>query len=434
MNVTNSLLQRRTALLEKARQILDNNTTLTVEQKTEIMGLRKAASELANAADDQWARQAEVGTLDVDPSTLIPITDENGFGFRRNRMEAAGAKAKAPTIWRAADGAEIRVLDPHHRVSDLVSPEVRDRQQGLNLGKFLRGALTGRWEHAEAERRAMQGQLNTAGGILVPEILAANFIDLARDRSVAFRLGAKTIPMQSDSVIIARAAADPTYSMTQENVAITESTPSFDGINLVAKKLASLVVVSSEIIEDAPNASQVLESMLVNAFAAELDRQILWGSGSEELLGIYGTPGILSQTSTGTPASWAKWVAAWAALLAEGCTPNGFILAPRDAGTLESLLAAVGGMYLTPPASIAALQREIAPSTPLTGLPGSNESASLMGDWSTLIVGVRRDLRIEISRDRYFAEDSIGVKTTWRGDSALEHPTWMCRITGITAT
>lgn len=412
--------------LERARTILDENPgTLTQAVRERIEKERNLARALGEEAEAAEAKEAARGRR----CPPIPIDYEAQWGGGGEAGAGTG-----PEVWRDSTGRSVRVLGKQHRVADTVSDHWRREHGELSIGRLVRGWLTGKWEGGGAELRALKENINSSGGILVPDALSARLIDAARDRSVMIGMGVRTIAMESDHCTIARVATDPTYSMKAEGVALDESDPVFDGVTLTAKKLGTIVRVSRELLEDAANAEAMLEGVLVRSFAAELDRQGLWGSGSAEILGVYNYSGIGSQTNVGTPAGYAKWIGAWSTILANGGQPNAYTVSPRDAGTLEGLLSAVNGVYLAPPANIGAMRRVITPSTPITGLPGSNESASLMAQWDTIAWGIRRDVRLEASTDRYFDTDEVGFKLTWRGDLVIEQPTWVQRITGITAS
>jgi hypothetical protein len=55
----------------------------------------------------------------------------------------------------------------------------------------------------------MGSSINTFGGLLVPDELASEIIDLVRAQTVLFRAGTRTVPMISDNVTMARLIADP---------------------------------------------------------------------------------------------------------------------------------------------------------------------------------------------------------------------------------
>jgi HK97 family phage major capsid protein len=89
----------------------------------------------------------------------------------------------------------------------------------FSLGKYVRGIITGEWRGAE--RRAMSEGSGGAGQYLVPSPLAAGIIDKARNASVLFRAGARTIPMDNQTLSMARLATDPTAGWHSEAGTIT---------------------------------------------------------------------------------------------------------------------------------------------------------------------------------------------------------------------
>jgi hypothetical protein len=96
-----------------------------------------------------------------------------------------------------------------------------------------------------------QGEgVDSAGGFLVPEELMANIIVL-REQFGVFRQECQIVPMGSDTLNWPRRTGGLTASFTGENQSATESTASWDNINLTAKKLAVLSRMSTEIEQDA---------------------------------------------------------------------------------------------------------------------------------------------------------------------------------------
>lgn len=78
--------------------------------------------------------------------------------------------------------------------------EARD----VSFGRLVRGMVTGEWEDAELERRALGEGTGAAGGFLTPEPLAAAIIDRIRLQSRVLEAGAQTVRMESDSLSIPR--------------------------------------------------------------------------------------------------------------------------------------------------------------------------------------------------------------------------------------
>ena len=61
----------------------------------------------------------------------------------------------------------------------------------LDLGKYIRGAVTGNWNGAAEERSAFS---TTATGVIIPQILSAQIIDRARELSLFTSANVPVIP------------------------------------------------------------------------------------------------------------------------------------------------------------------------------------------------------------------------------------------------
>jgi HK97 family phage major capsid protein len=131
-------------------------------------------------------------------------------------------------------GEPIKVLTGEQRMSDLIDTH---GYEPLSIGKFIRGLATSDWKGAAAEHRAMGEGSGGAGQFLVPSPLAANIIDKMRNASVMSQAGALTVPMDSQTLSIARVATDPTAAWHSEAGTITASDMVFEKITFTAQAL-----------------------------------------------------------------------------------------------------------------------------------------------------------------------------------------------------
>src|SRR4051794_21225602 len=80
----------------------------------------------------------------------------------------------------------------------------------------------------EIERRALSEGTDSAGGCLTPEILSGRLIDRVRNAGRVFQAGATVVPLDSDTVNIARLVSGVTPSWKTEGSAVTVSDMVFD--------------------------------------------------------------------------------------------------------------------------------------------------------------------------------------------------------------
>ncbi len=146
---------------------------------------------------------------------------------------------------------------------------------------MLRGIVTGNWRDADLERKAAGEGSSGAGGVFIPELVSARVIDLARNVARVFQAGAQTIPMENATLRVPRLTQDATlggwYNEAQD---ILSADDVFDGVTFTARKLAVILAINNELLEDAPNASATLEMSIAKAAVLALDYAALKGSGT----------------------------------------------------------------------------------------------------------------------------------------------------------
>jgi len=291
--------------------------------------------------------------------------------------------------------------------------------EGLGLGALMRIKVTE--ARNELERRAQNEGTDSAGGFTVPDIVFANFIDKLRAQLVCVRLGAQTVPLQSDKSTIARTADDPVATWRAENAAVNVDDATFEGVILVPRSLAVLVKVSRELLEDSVNIDQMLEASLRGAMAVEVDRVCLVGSGTPpEPKGIFFTSGINSLGAApfqdyddlidGMAECW------------EDNSPitSGIVLSPGNLALLAKLKESTTDAPLRKP--------DILQNVPILMTTSMDQFSAIIGDFSKLIIGIRTSLRIEILRELYAENLQYAFLAHLRMDVAVEHPESFCRL------
>lgn len=361
---------------------------------------------------------------------------------------AQPAKNNNLTGWtNPQTGESIRVLKPEDKMSDLVPS-----QEPLSIGKCLRGAITGRWEGAEAERKAMTEGTLGSGGYLLPSPLSAQIIDKVRNQAVMVRAGAVTIPMDSATLAMARVTGDPTVAWHSENASITASEPTFDRVTFSANTLASLATMSVELFEDVANIDALVTNIIGKVLALELDRACLRGTGVAPIpKGIlnqtnvvtdtttFGAAGSVINSSSPTGAVGWDWLSKQiSALWGVNENPNAAIYSARTAGELD-LLRATTGQVLPPPGSVANIQRLFTNAIPNNLTVGTNSDCSecYVGNFQEALIGMRRDVVVEISRvanvgaTSLFSTLGVGIRAYLRADFQVARPGAFRVVTGI---
>jgi HK97 family phage major capsid protein len=118
--------------------------------------------------------------------------------------------------------------------------------------------------------------------------------------------------------------------------------------------------------------------------------------------------------------------------------PNAYIIAPRTEGALDKLKDTTN-QPLRPPPSVEDLRRLVSAQVPvnLTQGTASNASDAYVGQYDELLIGVRRRLVIEASKEASDATDSafrqlqVHIRAYLRADVGVAQPSHFVAIVGI---
>jgi HK97 family phage major capsid protein/HK97 family phage prohead protease len=328
---------------------------------------------------------------------------------------------------------EERILTPADSYRAFIEREGRadTAYARLGFGAFLRAALLG--PRTDLERRALAEGTDGAGGITVPDITLARFIDKLRAATVVFRAGAMTVPLTSDKTTIAKLTGDPTVAWRSENAEITAADPTFTGVQFTPRSLAALVRVSRELVEDSLNVEQMLERAFAESMAVELDRVALIGSGTPpEPRGISNTSNVNSVAGGGAQTNYDKLIDALYECWVDNVpVTSAIVMHPRTFQTYAKLKESTTDAPLARPPVLEGIPFLQTTGLSITEAPGT-ASRIIAGDFSRLMIGVRSSLRIEILRERYGEFLQYGFLAHLRADVAVEHPEAFTMVTGIT--
>jgi HK97 family phage major capsid protein len=288
--------------------------------------------------------------------------------------------------------------------------------------------------------KALNEGINEQGGALVPPEFDNMLIRLL-ERFGVFRQYARINQMAGDIKMIPRRTAGITASWVSEGASITDTTPTYDNVQLVAKKLACRVIMSSEITEDsAISIADQLAFEIGTAFALAEDQAAFLGDGSPTFGGITGMTQKLKGLS-GTIANIAGLFVATGNLFSEFVLTdfnNTVALLPQYAdsaqtawychrsfyfGTMQKLELAAGGVTAREVAT-----GDRAPRPLFLGYPvnftqvmprsdANSQIAAILGDISMgAVMGDRRQRTLFTDPFSLSANDQISVRGTERVD------------------
>jgi HK97 family phage major capsid protein len=194
-----------------------------------------------------------------------------------------------------------------------------------------------------------------------------------------------------------------------------------------------LVKVSRELLEDSLNIEQELPRIMAAAMAVEMDRAVLFGSGSgSEPQGLFNDSSIQEVAHDAQLTNYSPLISARTKVKTANAMPGAYIMHPRDEGTLADLKDNDNQPLRMPPAlSDLPMLTTTSVPTDLGNSSPPDESVILHGDWQYCLIGMRSDVRIEVLRERYMDTHQFGFLAHMRMDTARVHSDAFCKITGI---
>ena len=278
------------------------------------------------------------------------------------------------------------------------------------------------------------------GGYLVPQILANEIIFL-RDKFGVMRQNARVMGMSSDNLNVPKNSASTTAYWPAENTNITASQITFTNVQVLAKKLAILTQVSSELQEDSlADIGAALAEDMAYVMAYNEDLATFLGDGTSTYGGITGVVNQIAAVNGGANAGWiytgADVTGDWNDVtLADLRKLTAAI--PEYADTADAKFYMNRAFYQQVVCNLLDaltgngffdLTAAPGPNPTLFGYPvvytqvlskdptpAADTALCLFGNLKTgSIMGSRRDLRIQVSDQAGFISDSIYYRATER--------------------
>jgi HK97 family phage major capsid protein len=406
--------RHRRAVTAFAKNLHNSGDKLTRDQSA-AFDAALALVELFDAeleARDPKSARAEPGASSdfVDPATGRPLPVAYGT---RGTMRAQLAPHMESTA-----GAECSALD------------------------FLRG-VAGVGRTTETIRNAMSVGTDSAGGFSLPSHLQMGILDAMVPVSSLLTAGAGVVMLAEGSKSYRYAAVNaiPTASWRNEGAAIAESEPTFRAVDLVPRSLAFRFVVSRELLMDSMGLEQAATRVIAQAFAKELDRAGLRGTGTApQIRGLLNTANVQAIGNGATGASlgttaYANFISATNAILsADGPMPTAAIMSPRSLTILGGALDSTGQPRRVPP--MLEPMRFIATSqvpNNLTVSTSTDCSEIYVGDFSQMAFFMRESMSITKLTEAHALTGEIGFTGHARVDVGVLYPAAFAVVTGVRA-
>jgi len=170
----------------------------------------------------------------------------------------------------------------------------RSAEAAYRAGQHIKGYVFGdaearRWclDH-NVESRAQAGGINSLGGVLTSPELSNEIIRLVEEFG-AFPANARRVPMNSDTLVIARRTGGLTAQPVGENAEVTASDVTFDNVELVAKIWGVANRVPNSLLEDSViDLADAMAVEVAQAYAEAFDNAGFIGDGTNIYHGVEG--------------------------------------------------------------------------------------------------------------------------------------------------
>lgn len=238
--------------------------------------------------------------------------------------EIVGIEGQIATL-KASEAARARVAAPADAPAETVPAQVKkDLKPEEKIGIVISGMVTALNENGvrgfrptmkaiedngyaqvarefePAQKRTMISSNASAGGILLPEDMSMDIIDILRPNTTFLQGTPEVIPMPNGTYKLPAAASGATAAYRGEAKPAAVTTPSFKAINMSAKLLAGIVPISNQLIRwSGPNVGAWAQGDLGTSMGTVMDYNAFFGDGLEDTpLGILNIPGVYSVAAT----------------------------------------------------------------------------------------------------------------------------------------
>jgi HK97 family phage major capsid protein/HK97 family phage prohead protease len=401
------------------------------------------ANKIADSVRDSWIEQGY--SLEEVSKDLLNILEERGksnpqpasrLGLSASETDRfsllRAIRACAGKSWQKDAPYELEVSKAVAQKLGKVADDLRFFVPFEVMQRSVDSSAVNQLRHQLGlSRRDLTVASAGAGGYLV-QTDNVGFIEMLRNRSVAFNMGARRLSGLQGSVTIPRQSAGATAVwLANEASTATESQQTFVQVALAPKNVGAYTEISRQLlIQSNPGAEGIVTDDLARVIATAADLAVLNGSGAGgQPTGIIGTAGIGGVTGTSI---------AYAGIL------------EFQTDVASSNVTPLAGGYVTTPAVAALLlarQRFTSTDTPLwmgnvwdgtvSGFRAmsSNQMPAgdiLFGDWSEVVVAEWGVLEVEVNPYAGFQAGIIGVRAIYSLDVGVRRPFAFSLATSVT--
>ena len=257
-----------------------------------------------------------------------------------------------------------------------------------------------------------------------------SFIDMLRNRSIAFQLGARRLGDLRDDVAIPRQISNTSVTWLSTGASVNASDLSFGQLSATPRTAIIITEVSEQLLRQS-SADQIIKSGFAADLAVGVDSAVINGAGGAQPLGILNTP---ISSASGTSLAYAGLVGAQKTVADANAIVNaaalGFATTPTIAETLKNRQRFTstdsplwrGAFHDGEIEGVRAVSSKQVPASTL-----------LYGDWSTVVIGEWGPLMLSADKGgTRFNQALVGIRAMWMLDVLVTSPSSFVKISNIT--
>jgi len=317
--------------------------------------------------------------------------------------------------------------------------EVRDLRLPGASGNLILPEMLISGRSSGMERRDMLAETTTAGGYTV-QTSVGNLIPILEPRLMVEALGATVMRGLRENIDFPRNDADAAAVWASEVATATETSPTFDRVQMSPERLVAFTDVSRQVvIQSSIDMENLIRRRLTFAVRKALDAAAINGSGSsDQPLGILNTSGV-NDITVGTNGGVPTW-----ALIVQHETETAidnadfgklaYLMTPGLAGLLKQTKRDVAGngfIWEGPnmKAEVNGYRAFATTQMPSTLTKGSSSGtchASIFGNWEELMIGQWGGIDILINPYTKGKEALVEMIVNSWWDVAVKHAASFC--------
>jgi HK97 family phage major capsid protein len=244
------------------------------------------------------------------------------------------------------------------------------------------------------------------------------------------------VPQDPTDVSVVKYMEETTFTngvaAVAEGGTIPESALVFTERTAQVQKLAALLPVTEELLEDVAGVRSTIDNRLITQLLLTEENQILNGDGSSpNLLGFMNKSGVQTHAIGADSPQDAIFKGMTLVRYTGFAEPNAVIMNPNDWQSIR-LATTSDGLYLWGASSEEGVDRIW--GKPVIVTPVQTEGTALVGDFAMYShISRKKGLRIDISdsHSTYFAEGKLAIRIEERLSLEIYRAAAFCKVTGI---